>query len=104
MRSQRPLRRRGNEGAGYVGDRRGFRLALTDLRLPGIDGVEFLRRIRGRFPSLPVIVMTAFGTVETAVDANEIRCQRLSFETLSLDDLMITIDKVLELHACVTKT
>ena len=76
-----------------------FALALTDLRLPGIDGVEFLRRIRRRFPSLPVIVMTAFGTVETAVEAMKSGAGDYLLKPFSLDDLMITIDKVLEMHA-----
>ncbi len=76
-----------------------FALALTDLRLPGIDGVEFLRRIRRRFPSLPVIVMTAFGTVETAVEAMKSGASDYLLKPFALDDLMITIDKVLELHA-----
>ena len=76
-----------------------FALALTDLRLPGMDGVEFLRQVHGRFPSLPVIVMTAFGTVETAVEAMKSGASDYLLKPFSLDDLMITIDKVLELHA-----
>ena len=42
---------------------------LTDLRMPEMDGLELLRRVRERHPSVDVLVMTAFGTVETAVDA-----------------------------------
>ena len=76
-----------------------FALVLTDLRLPGMDGVEFLRQVHGRFPSLPVIVMTAFGTVETAVEAMKSGASDYLLKPFSLDDLMITIDKVLELHA-----
>ena len=76
-----------------------FALALTDLRLPGMDGVEFLRQVHGRFPSLPVIVMTAFGTVETAVEAMKSGASDYLLKPFALDDLMITIDKVLELHA-----
>ena len=76
-----------------------FALALTDLRLPGMDGVEFLRQVHVRFPSLPVIVMTAFGTVETAVEAMKSGASDYLLKPFSLDDLMITIDKVLELHA-----
>ncbi len=76
-----------------------FALALTDLRLPGMDGVEFLRQVHRRFPSLPVIVMTAFGTVETAVEAMKSGASDYLLKPFALDDLMITIDKVLELHA-----
>jgi DNA-binding NtrC family response regulator len=43
--------------------------ALLDLRMPGVDGLAVLRRVHARCPDLPVIVMTAFGSVETAVGA-----------------------------------
>ena len=48
---------------------RPFDLLLTDVRMPGIDGLELLRRARAAFPSLPVILVTAHGDVEMAVDA-----------------------------------
>ena len=44
-------------------------LVITDLNLPDISGIELLNRIRSEFPGTPVIVMTAFGTVQTAVEA-----------------------------------
>src|ERR1700675_1085316 len=44
-------------------------LVLTDKRLPGMDGVELVRRIRADHPDLAVIVMTAYGTIESAVEA-----------------------------------
>jgi DNA-binding NtrC family response regulator len=76
-----------------------FALAITDLRLPGMDGLEFLRRIRQESPALPVIVMTAFGSVETAVEAMKAGASDYVTKPFSLEDLMLTIDKVLELHA-----
>lgn len=44
-------------------------LILTDVRMPGMTGHELLREIKADFPDLPVLIMTAFGTVEDAVDA-----------------------------------
>ena len=44
-------------------------LVLTDLRLPGQSGVELLKELKGRDPFIEVIVLTAFGTVEVAVEA-----------------------------------
>ena len=45
------------------------RLVITDLQLTGISGIELLKRIRVAFPGTPVIVVTAFGTVQSAVNA-----------------------------------
>jgi DNA-binding NtrC family response regulator len=42
---------------------------ITDLKMPGMDGLELLQHVRRTKPALPVIVLTAFGTVQTAVEA-----------------------------------
>src|SRR5438874_3097261 len=42
---------------------------ITDLRMPGMDGLELLQHVRRTRPSLPVVVLSAYGTVPTAVDA-----------------------------------
>ena len=47
-------------------------MVLTDLRLPGMDGLELLALIRRQNAQVPVVVMTAFGTVENAVEAMKI--------------------------------
>src|SRR5688572_14581313 len=48
---------------------RRYAMVLTDLRLPGADGLQVVRAALEADPTVPVIVMTAFGTVETAVEA-----------------------------------
>jgi len=50
----------------------GFGLMLTDLNMPGKDGVTLLREAKEEFPDLSVVMLTAYGTVETAVDALKI--------------------------------
>jgi two-component system NtrC family response regulator len=42
---------------------------LTDVRMPGMTGPEVLERVRVEFPEIPIIIMTAYGTIEDAVDA-----------------------------------
>ncbi|MGH7341019.1 MAG: sigma-54-dependent transcriptional regulator [Candidatus Rokuibacteriota bacterium] len=44
-------------------------LVITDLRMPGVDGLDLLRRLREDFPEIPVVLLTAHGTVENAVEA-----------------------------------
>jgi DNA-binding NtrC family response regulator len=71
------LRRDGFEVLPFVDPREGLdRLAaeggdvvVTDLRMPGLTGMEVLRHVTGSYPGIPVVVLTAYGTVEGAVDA-----------------------------------
>lgn len=46
-----------------------FKLVLLDIKLPGIDGIEVLRKIRQSRPDIAVIIITAHGTIESAVEA-----------------------------------
>jgi heterodisulfide reductase subunit A len=46
-----------------------YHLMLLDIKMPGMDGVEVLRRAKEMHPALPVLMMTAYGTIETAVEA-----------------------------------
>lgn len=46
-----------------------FELLITDVKMPGISGIEVLRRVRATDPDIPVLVITAFGDMETAVEA-----------------------------------
>jgi two-component system NtrC family response regulator len=47
-------------------------LILTDMKMPTMDGIELLKRVKGKNPDLPVVVMTAYGTVEKAVEAMQL--------------------------------
>src|ERR1041385_597754 len=58
----------GREAAKLL-DERGFDLVLTDLKMPGMDGMQLLRKVRAEQPEVEVIVMTAHGSVENAVEA-----------------------------------
>jgi two-component system, NtrC family, response regulator AtoC len=50
-------------------ERGGFQAVLTDLRMPGTDGMTLLRHATAAWPGLPVVILTAHGTVDTAVEA-----------------------------------
>ncbi len=70
-------------------------LILTDLRLPGMSGIELLSTIRRQNARTPIIVMTAFGSVETAVDAMKKGAADFLLKPFSLDHLMTVIQKAL---------
>ena len=74
-------------------------LVLTDLRLPRMDGLEFLALIRRQNAQAPVIVMTAYGTIETAVEAMKAGATDFLLKPFSLDHLMQVVGKALEVSA-----
>ncbi|MBW1900699.1 MAG: response regulator [Deltaproteobacteria bacterium] len=53
-------------------DKKPYHLMLTDIKMPGMDGVELLKKAKESFPDLTVVMMTAYATVETAVEAMKI--------------------------------
>jgi len=59
----------GDEALSRFGDGRGYDLVVLDQKMPGIDGLETLRRIKDRSPETRVLMVTAFASVELAVDA-----------------------------------
>jgi Response regulator containing CheY-like receiver, AAA-type ATPase, and DNA-binding domains len=59
----------GGEATRWLAAGRAYFAVLTDLRMPGEDGLAVLRQVQESDPDCPVIVMTAFGTVEKAVEA-----------------------------------
>jgi DNA-binding NtrC family response regulator len=80
-----------------------FVLAITDLRMPGKDGMYFLNQARATYPSMPVIVMTAYGTIETAISAMKAGASDYLLKPFSLEDMLMTVEKVLELTALRTE-
>jgi DNA-binding NtrC family response regulator len=74
-------------------------LVLTDLKMPGMGGMEFVRRLKQKWPEIEVLVMTAFGSIETAVES--MRCGAYDYVTKPIDRerLAVVVEKALERHA-----
>ncbi|HWW13408.1 MAG TPA: sigma-54 dependent transcriptional regulator [Candidatus Dormibacteraeota bacterium] len=73
-------------------------LVVTDLKLPGMNGLEFLQAIKRQNAALPVIVMTAFGSVETAVEAMKAGASDYVLKPFSLSEMRMVIRKELDVH------
>ena len=72
-----------------------FDLIVTDFKLPGMSGLEFLQAVKRVNAHLPVIIMTAFGTVETAVEAMKAGASDYVLKPFSLAELVLVIRKEL---------
>src|SRR5438445_3454077 len=71
-------------------------LVLTDLRLPGMSGLEFLNAAKRQNPALPIVVMTAFGSVETAVEAMKAGASDYVLKPFSLAEMRMVVHKELD--------
>jgi DNA-binding NtrC family response regulator len=73
-------------------------LVVTDLKLPGMNGLEFLHAIKRQNAGLPVVVMTAFGSVETAVEAMKAGASDYVLKPFSLSEMRMVVRKELDVH------
>ncbi len=75
-----------------------FDLVISDVRMPGTDGIVFTRAIRESFGDLPVILMTAYGSIKTAVDAMKAGAQDYLLKPFEPDEILLHIRRVLEIQ------
>ncbi len=71
-----------------------FDIVLTDLMMPEMDGMELLKMIKGTRPELPVIMMTAYGSIDNAVEAMRIGANDYITKPVDFKDLFMRISKV----------
>ncbi len=84
--------------------RRPFDLVLCDLRLPGISGLDVLRRIRAHHPRTEVVLVTAYGSVDSAIDAIGTGAFHYLNKPVKMADLRLMVDRALEKVALVRET
>ncbi len=77
-------------------DRAPFDAIVTDLRMPGIDGIEGLHRFKAKVPEIPVILVTAFATVETAVEAMKAGAFDYLTKPFEPEELEIVVQRAVE--------
>lgn len=73
-----------------------FDLVFTDLKMPGLDGISLLEKIKNSRPETAVVVMTAFASIETAVDATRKGAYDYITKPFRRERILLTIEKVME--------
>ena len=73
-----------------------FDAVITDLRLPRMDGIDFLREIKKASPDAVVIIMTAYGSIENAVTAMKEGAYDYVTKPFSLEELIVKLQKALK--------
>ena len=71
-------------------------VVLTDIRMPGMEGIELLARLKAMQPELPVIMLTAFGTIDSAIEAMRLGAFDYLTKPFSRDQLRVSVRKALE--------
>jgi DNA-binding NtrC family response regulator len=74
-----------------------FDLVITDLKMPGMDGLELVQKFEGINADVPVIIITAFGDVETAGEALKKGVVDFMAKPFTKDHILFTIKRALEL-------
>ena len=97
------LARDGQEAADLL-DRRAFHLLLADLKMPRMDGMTLLRKARADQPDMEVVMLTAHGTVQNAVEAMKLGAFDFLQKPLgSPDELRLTVSRALERRKLLTE-
>jgi two-component system response regulator AtoC len=76
-----------------------FDLVMTDLKMPRMDGIQLLRTLRDRGEEVPVIVLTAFGTIETAVEAMKLGAADYIIRPFEMETVELAVTRALAMGA-----
>jgi two-component system response regulator HydG len=101
------LRRRGHKTYSAEGGERGLALledqgadlVITDLKMAKMDGIQVLEKVRERFPDTEVLVITAYGTIEKAVEAMKLGAADFITKPFSSEEFGVKIDRLLNERA-----
>ncbi len=83
----------GNEALDYLGHRK-VNLVISDINMPDMNGLAFLRELSRKFPSTNVIMITAYGGVESYLEAMNLGAYEYLHKPVRLDELRSVINKI----------
>ncbi|MBM7853999.1 two-component system NtrC family response regulator [Desulfohalotomaculum tongense] len=92
----------GNKGISLLKNK-GPSLVLLDLKMPGMDGMEVLKVIKEIHPKIPVIMITAHGTIETAIEAMKLGANDYITKPFDLDELKMVVKQALKYSELVSE-
>jgi two-component system NtrC family response regulator len=84
------------EQALEVFDAQSHSLVITDIRMPGISGIDLLREIKNRSSDVPVLVITAYASINTAVEAMKLGADDFIIKPFNRDQLVLAVSKAVE--------
>jgi DNA-binding NtrC family response regulator len=75
-----------------------YDLIVSDLKLPGMDGLELLKKVKAIHPAVPYLVLTAFGSVDTAVAAMKEGAHDYLTKPVNIEEIKVVVRRALDLH------
>src|SRR5215471_21639913 len=70
-----------------------FNVVISDVRLPGLDGLELVRQLHSAKPRLPIILITAFGTTDTAIQATKLGAYDYVLKPFDIPEILTLVGK-----------
>ena len=89
------LANRGDEGL-TLAEQNVFDVVLTDLKMPGLNGLSLIEKLHAKKPRLPIILMTAHGTADTAIQATKIGAYDYLLKPFEMEDLLELLERAAE--------
>ena len=75
---------------------RRFDICLVDLKMPEIDGLSFVKKFKNITPNIPIVIMTAFPTVESAIEALRLKVDDYIIKPFNINKLFKSLDELVE--------
>src|SRR5947209_466049 len=76
-------------------------LVITDMKMPGMSGLELLDKIRKLYPQTTVLMVTAFGTIQTAVEAMKAGAYDYITKPIDYEELVLVVNRAMEHHTLI---
>lgn len=76
-------------------------IILSDIRMPEMNGMELLKVLTKEYPQIPVLMITAHGTIKTAVEAMKVGAKDYILKPLSLDEILAKVERITQLNSLI---